>query len=118
MHSEAASPLQYTARLVGEECVEVSQVIFKIGRFGHMFSNPLTHVGNMTALQKEVTDLVASIRLLNAELIRQGLEPLTLSDETGIQSKIDKVIYYSEYSIAEDLLSEPLALTSTGSFQP
>lgn len=83
---------------------------FKTNRFGTLSVNPLNGVGNLELFQKELTDLVAAVRIANFELVKQGLTPLTLFDESEIEKKINKVRHFAQISLDEGLLTEPLVI--------
>lgn len=106
------TPLQYALNLVGEEGVEISHLIMKIQRFGLLDHHPSRMQSNLESLQNELSDLVASVDVLNAELIKNGIPPLSLSKTDQREAKIDKVIRYSQYSMDRGTLSEPLAITA------
>lgn len=103
-------PLHYALNLVGEEGAEVSKETAKIFRFGLFDVRPSTGENNLQVLQNEITDLVATVRILNLELVRRGLPALKLDDEVAIGRKIEKVCFYAERSMERGTLSEPLVV--------
>lgn len=105
-------PLHYALNLVGEEGSEVAHVVNKVLRFGLFDNRPKTGETNLQVLQGELTDLMANIRILNLELVKNGLPPLRLDDEEGIERKFRKVEFYANRSIERGTLSEPLAYMS------
>lgn len=110
--SKPGNAVNYALGLVGEEGTEIGQLGYKISRFGVLGQNPALPDNNLELMQKELTDLVATVRVANFELAKHGLPLLILSDEPNIARKIDKVAYYAQVSMDEGLLSEPLAIMS------
>lgn len=104
----AKNPLEYAVALMGEECSEIIKEGFKIERFGMFDRRPSTQVPNHEILQGEITDFMATIRILNQELARAGLPLMRLDDEEGIQRKLHRVASYGQRSINNGTLSAPL----------
>ncbi|QVD49282.1 hypothetical protein LUCX_212 [Xanthomonas phage vB_XciM_LucasX] len=107
------SPLYYLLDLVGEECNEVAEAALKIGkvlskasRFGLLDQRPGSGVTNLEALQGEVSDLIGSLRLLNAQLLKAGLAPIVLDDESAIEKKMEKVRRFAHRSMTNERLTE------------
>lgn len=82
----------------------------KADRFSLAEMHPERRRSNLQDIQKEVTDLIAAIRILNLELVRKGLPPINLNDEEGIARKIEKVAYYAQCSVETGRLAEPLII--------
>lgn len=108
----AVDPLHYSLNLIGEEGTEVGKEAFKILRFGLFDVRPSSGENNLQILQNEVTDLIATIRIANLELVRHGLPPLRLDDEVAIAEKFRKVEFYAERSMERGTLTAPLAYMS------
>ena len=109
----AKSPLSYALGLIGEEASEIVQAEHKIDRFGMTAANPVSMSTNYAHLQKEITDLMATIRIANMELKRLGYPPFRTDDERGIAKKIANVAHYGHQSMTNGTLSEPLLIMST-----
>lgn len=103
-------PLHYALNLVGEESAEIGQQSAKSLRFGLLGPVPRTGKTNLQTLQDEITDLVATLRVLNLELVKRGLPTISISDEPNIQRKVEKIAAFAQYSIDEGILTEPLTI--------
>ncbi len=112
-----ASPLSHALGFIGEEGNEIAQEIFKILRFGLLDKRPSAPDAdcNLKLLQKELWDLVATVRVVNMELEALGLEPLTLDNENAIQKKITKLAFYGHRALRNGTLAEPLLIMPTQS---
>ena len=112
-----ASPLTHALGFVGEEGNEIAQEIFKILRFGLLDKRPSAPDAdcNLKLLQKELWDLVATVRVVNMELEALGLETLTLDNENAIQNKITKLAYYGHRALRNGTLAAPLLIMPTQS---
>lgn len=111
-----ASALTHAIGFIGEEGNEITQEVFKIIRFGLMDKRPSGEGdNNLSLLQKELWDLVATVRVVNMELERRGLPPLTLDNENAIQKKITKLAYFGHRSLRNGTLAEPLLIMPTQS---
>ena len=75
--------------------------------------NPVSMSTNCAHLQKEITDLMASIRIANMELERLGYPTLRIDDDYGIAKKITNVAHYAHQSMTNGTLSESLLIMST-----
>lgn len=109
-------PLHYALNLMGEESSEIGQQIAKILRFGLLDGPPGSQENNLDLLQKELSDLMANIRIVNHELRRQGLPTLRIDDEEQIFNKMKKVDEFGHYSIKLGTLTDLLAFMP-GEFQ-
>ncbi len=107
-HLSTKSALEYLLDKVDEEACEISQAVKKIKNFGFQSVHTRTGLTNLQELQLELTDLLAVTRMLNAELINAGLEPLTIDDEEGIVAKMEKVARFSSTSVNAGVLTTPL----------
>jgi hypothetical protein len=106
----ALDPLHYAIELVGEEGCEIGHQVNKIFRFGLFDVPPKKGQHNLQLLQNEITDLVATVKILNFELVKAGLPPIDLNDSEGILKKMDKVAHYAMHSLEVGTLSEPLTI--------
>lgn len=104
-----STALEYALDCVSEEASEIIQAIGKIKRFGLRDKRTPTHHPNIDILQAEILDLIGALRQLNIELFNVEENPIRIDIEPAIQAKIAKIHRYSELSITNGCLSEPLS---------
>lgn len=91
--------LEYSINLVAEEASEVAQGCNKMLRFGVGDVDPRNGRTNLVNLFKELNDLEGTVRMLKEELEDRGIEVPLYPNETEVQKKIQKVVFYAQRSI-------------------
>ena len=90
------SKQQHYLLKLSEECVEVSHIIHKILLFGLNDVHPDTGVSNISALKKEVCDLMATLEVVEECIWPEG-EDFFLNFD-AILTKKEKMAKYFKYS--------------------
>lgn len=99
------NPSEYLLTKLSEECVETSHAVHKALTFGLDDHHPDNLITNQEQIIREFIDIDATFNLL----VDLGLLNLDLVDyEELYQRKKEKIIQYSQYSLASGNLSEPL----------
>ena len=92
--------LQHCLLKLSEECNEVGQITSKCMQFGLLEKHPELAQNNKERLHEELNDLYAMVQLLNDEFNLE-FEP----DQLKIQTKIEKVKHYLNYSVSLGLVT-------------